>query len=311
MLGNFLEKIRQKAEELFWPTFGKRGLPKTVKAQLERLPKSIELEYLEVYKSSIKKHRHGRDASIVVLVLLLLNNQFWAALIIVLYWLQIRHKKIPRVAQNVLENIQKRYKIRASADLTPPSERKSYESAEVPNRHRMRKLHENYDPSNLSVENLKEGYMVDYNLKTWQVSTRYQFDWEKGVSAREIKLVSDTESLWVYLSKEGAFLSVAVSKPTNIYALDPELETEIYHHKRPPNILDYQDLKYFRENSLSGYVFNLTTDSIGTKVSAWEYLDQKREHYLRIEQREQKNFRVLLGKIASPYTFSDILPPAK
>jgi len=188
---------------------------------------------------------------------------------------------------------------------------RTYQSVEEPHRNRARKIVDHYDPSSLSLENLKEGYMVDYDLKTWQVTTVRQFDWDTGISAREFKLVSDMESIWIYLFKEGSYLTITVNKPLNIYAIDSNLETEIYHNRRPFNIITYQSIQYYRENALEGYLFNITTNSTGTKTASWEYYDQERKHYMRIEQQEQKNFRAVVGKIVSPFEFSEILPMKK
>lgn len=305
------DKIKGAAEKTFWPNFGKRGIPELVKIRLETLPEPIQLEYLEEYESEVTRFRNTRNFSLVAFAILVVSTgSFWGPLGIFLYWLHLKYKKIPDVAGKIMQSLQIRYNLKPNRARTNVGGR-TFQSVEEPHRHRPRKIVEDYDPSSLSVDNLKEGYMVDYDLKTWLVTTTKQFDWDTGISAREFKLVSDIESIWVYLFKEGNHLTVTVNKPINIYAIDSNLETEIYHNRRPFNIITYQGIQYFRENALDGYLFNITSNSTGVKTNTWEYYDQERKHYMRIEQQEQKNFRAVVGKIVSEFEFSEILPQRK
>ncbi len=304
--------IKRSAEKVFWPNFGRHGLPEVIQMRLETLPEPIQLEYYEDYDAEVTRLRNGRNFTLVAFLLLIITSTggFWAPMGLFMYWLHLKYRKIPDISNRVMQGLQVRYNLQPTRQGATAGTR-SYQSTTDPHRSTPRNIVENYDPSNLSIENLKEGYMVDYNLKTWQVTTRRQFDWASGISAREFKLVSDMESIWVYLFKEGNHTTITVSKPLNIYAIDAELETEILHTKRPYNIIHYQSSQFFRENALEGYLFNLTTRSLGIKVNAWEYYDQDRLNYMRIEQQDQRNFRAVVGKLASEFEFTDILPQKK
>ncbi len=309
---DFFGKVRRGAEKLFWPNFDKEGLPHEIREELEVLPQPIQQEFEEAYHLSTSTYRKARNLSVLAFVgLLLFTSSYFGVIGIFIYWLHLRHRRIPETAAQVMEGLRVRYNLKPRHVPGVPGRRADYQSVGAPHRNQPRRILSDYDPSRLTVENLQEGYLVDYNLRTWQVTSAGQSDWDSGLSAREFKLVSDLETIWLYFFKEGSHLTLVVTRPLNIYAIDQRLETQILHSKRPYNILEYQEVQYFRENALEGYQFNLSSKSLGTKILAWEYYDEARRNYLRIEQLEPRNFRAMIGQVVSEFEFSDILPQDK
>jgi len=304
----FFRKVREKAEGHIWPTFGKKYLPKAVKIKLETLPQPIQTEFYENYETRTLPQKKGRNVTLLVFIgFLMIKFQPFVFGGILLYWWHLKQSKIPEIANSTLNQVLKEYNLSAHKSKNISSAR-SFQQNSHAQRNIPRKIVERYDPSNLTLENLKEGFLLDYLLKTWQVIEQNQYDWDHGLSTQEFKLVHDIENLNIYLSKESGHLNINTTKRINIYAIDQNLETEILHQKRPYNIISFQGKQFFRENSLEGYFFNITQKTKGNKILAWEYYDTDRKNYLRIEQLEHKNFRAALGTVVSEYEFSDILP---
>ena len=141
-----------------------------------------------------------------------------------------------------------------------------------------------YNPSQLTVDNLKVGFIVDYNLKTWNVICENQYDWENGFSEKSFTLAQGTQKLHLFLNNDHDNQIVLVSNPINIYAIDESLEDEILKEKRSKNILSYNETNYYRENTKEGLKFDLINKTDGNKLIAWEYFDKERTQVIRIEQ---------------------------
>lgn len=165
------------------------------------------------------------------------------------------------------------------------------------------------DPTRLSVAELQTGFLMDYGLKTWQVKNEIQYDWENGNSEKEFKIASGSEILHILVGYEGDLLLTYVGSPINIFSINENLDKYILQNQSPPNILQYGDLKFYKESYKVGMAFNRgAAQTQGTKVLVWDLLDQSRRYLLRIEQTGRNQFRGLLANETSQNDFMEILP---
>ena len=59
------------------------------------------------------------------------------------------------------------------------------------------------DPlSDLSLSGLKKGYLVDYDLKTWEVSAYNYYDWSEGDISHEWQLRSGDQVVYLEMESE-------------------------------------------------------------------------------------------------------------
>lgn len=164
------------------------------------------------------------------------------------------------------------------------------------------------DPMRLSIVNIKAGFLVDFDLTTWETVQEWQYDWDNGNSGKEFRLVNEKETLHLYLRNEGTQLHTILGRKVNIFSIDRELEEEIQTHSRPPSVINYQDIDYFRENTKTGWRHELTAKTSPSKLTIWEYFDETMTFFMRIEQIEEQSYKVTVGEVISPFEFSNVLP---
>jgi hypothetical protein len=164
------------------------------------------------------------------------------------------------------------------------------------------------DPMRLSIINIKAGYLVDFDLTTWEIVQEWQYDWDNGNSGKEFRLVNEKETLHLYMRNEGTQLHTILGRKVNIFSIDRELEDEIQTNSRPPSVLNYQEIDYFRENTKIGWRHELTAKTSANKLTIWEYFDETMTFFMRIEQIEEQTYKATVGEVISPFEFSNILP---
>ncbi len=165
-----------------------------------------------------------------------------------------------------------------------------------------------YDPTDLTIDNLKAGALLDYKLQTWEVSSERQYDWQSGVTERDFTLKADLKELRLSFHNEHREKLCFISKPINIHAIDPNLQLTILSTRQPKNILSFQGITYYREYSLQGILFGISPSEAGKKAMRWEFMDENRHHLLLIEIIGEKEFRCAIGQRVSELEFSEILP---
>jgi hypothetical protein len=164
------------------------------------------------------------------------------------------------------------------------------------------------DLMRLSIINLKAGYLVDFDLTTWETVQEWQYDWDNGNSGKEFRLVNEKETLHLYMRNEGTQLHTILGRKVNIHSIDRELEDEIQTNSRPLSVLNYQEIDYFRENTKTGWRHELTAKTSANKLTAWEYFDETMTFFMRIEQIENETYKAIVGEVISPFEFSNVLP---
>jgi hypothetical protein len=301
------------------PGIIKRNFPLEVRYELESMPLRAQQEFLESY---------GREMKVLgisyVCHALFGSSYLYQGKIFkqILFWLTafgfgigwiinlFRMPKMIRkvnykIAMRIIRDIQRRYRYETQAEPLPQSllGRMKAVVVETP-----RSVNQNYDPTNLTVENLKAGFLVDYELKTWEVVAEFQYDWFDGLTDRLFTLANDLEQVTVLLRKEQNQLIAQELKRINIYALNKQLPDEITFRKRPSALLHFQNADFFQEPEREGIFFDMVAKKGNQKVMCWEYFDQARRTTVRIEYLNDKEFKAFTGKLISPLSFSEILP---
>ncbi len=163
------------------------------------------------------------------------------------------------------------------------------------------------DPMRLSIINIKAGFLVDFDLTTWETVQEWQYDWDNGNSGKEFRLVNEKETLHLYMRNEGTQLHTILGRKVNIFSIDRDLEEEIQTNSRPPSVINYEEIDYFRENTKVGWRHELTAKTSANKITAWEYFDETLTFFMRIEQIEGQSYKATVGEVISPFEFSNVL----
>ena len=161
------------------------------------------------------------------------------------------------------------------------------------------------DPlADLVLEKLKVGYLVDYDLKTWQVTgyARYTFS-GKDDSVEEWELTAAEEQRYLERADGGWSLSRKIS----IGAIDDDVRRHILDHDDPPSRIVFKGTAYHLDASYAGQMFSDGKGS-GADVIRWEFLDEDETNFVGIEQWSETEFAAAAGSVVEDYQFDHILP---
>ena len=163
------------------------------------------------------------------------------------------------------------------------------------------------DPlADLVLAKLKVGYLVDYDLQTWQVTgySRYTFSGRDG-SVEEWELTAAGEQRYLELADGGWSLSRTIS----IGALDGDIRRHILDHDDPPARIVFEGAEYHLDACYGGHVFP-GGKGAGEQLIRWEFLDAAERKFVGIEQRSETEFAAAAGFVVEEYQFTHLLPGA-
>ena len=173
-----------------------------------------------------------------------------------------------------------------------------------------KKSGESIDPlKDLTLSKLKPGYIIDYDMKTWQVTAYNKYEFEDGYKAEEWGLNSGDEICYLERSEDDE-VEWSLSKKIPIGAIEGDIRKYIIDNDDPPAKLVYKGKTYYLEESGPGYFYEGGNEP-GKEFIYWEFIDEADKHFISIEQWGETEFEAAEGFAVEEYQFTNILPGEK
>lgn len=188
------------------------------------------------------------------------------------------------------------------------SSKNTVESNTISKNTQPKKLDIEYNPAKLTIDNLAENFLIDYQTKTWEVKRFWQQDWENAKSERFYLLEQGHEQLFITSKYESFMNSYFCSRLINVHIIDSQLQNLIINNQPPKNIISYQGQQYYKEIKKVGIIFDLGKHDKPNKITQWDYYTEDRNMYVSISLLSQNKIVGYTGYKVLPNSFSDILP---
>lgn len=164
-----------------------------------------------------------------------------------------------------------------------------------------------YDPLRIKVTDVRRGYLLDYDLKTWQATEEYEYDWGDNYFTYEFKLESGAEVRYLSVQEDGEEVTCWLMVPLRFSLLDASVEKAMLEHGKPPRNISYKGVEYYRDGEFPGYFRNIDDEEFAPFVE-WTYFDEQNTRVLSISQWEEGEFEASIGEVIPDRAFSNILP---
>lgn len=178
-----------------------------------------------------------------------------------------------------------------------------------------KKEEESYNPLDLKVTDLKEGFLFDFDMESWIVKEAYEYEWGNNFYSKEYKVDNGTQKMFLSVSEEDE-LEIVMSEKIKVSRIDEDVVDEIKDRERPPKTIHYKGQKFYRESAEEGYFRELKEgvdreSADWDRLISWEYYDEEEESVLTIEQWGDDEFEASLGVCVKEFQISNIIPSSK
>ncbi|MBT3602939.1 MAG: DUF4178 domain-containing protein [Candidatus Latescibacteria bacterium] len=164
---------------------------------------------------------------------------------------------------------------------------------------------ESIDPLDITLDSLKPGYVLDYDLKTWQVSAHHYYEYD-GDRVDEWELSSADEVVYLECEKDDG-VAYTLTRKIRVSEFDADIPAHINQDEDPPEEIAYKGIVYEADSSAIGRYYQ-NGEGTGDEFIVWDYLDDSEKRTLSIEQWSDDRFEASVGEIVEDYQFSNILP---
>ena len=168
------------------------------------------------------------------------------------------------------------------------------------------KKEDDFDPlKDLALSKLRIGFMVDFDMQTWQVTQESRYDYGGGYVTDEWELTSGRDKRYLERSQDDDVAWTLSSKIT-IGAIEGDVRQHIIAHDDPPDQIIYDGKTYYLDESGVGRM--LKKDTTPKEFVYWEFIDEADEKFITIEQWGETEFEAVAGHTVEEYQFTSILP---
>ncbi len=165
-----------------------------------------------------------------------------------------------------------------------------------------------YDPTNIKITDLAQGFVFEYNMSTWEIKEEYEYDWGDNFFSKEYKITDGSETLFLSVEDDDELILV-LSKKIKTRKITPDATDSIMKFNEAPREISYDGVTYYLEKESPGYFRDLSNDaSDWDEFISWDYYDDDEKLYICIEQWDEREFEASAGIIIKEYEISNILP---
>jgi len=149
------------------------------------------------------------------------------------------------------------------------------------------------------------GFLVDYDLKTWEVTGVGTYDYD-GYQTEEWELTADAEVHFLERALQDGSASWTMSRAIDFNAIEGDIAATVAATGDPPESVRLEGLDYAGEESDAG-LFRAGGEGEGREFVSWSYASADGQ-LLFISQWGEREFSAYAGIPVEEYQFTDILP---
>lgn len=156
---------------------------------------------------------------------------------------------------------------------------------------------------NQTVHDLKKGYLLDYNLESWEVLAAYTYRY-KEYSSKEYKIRSSAETRFLNVSDSNSLL-LSLSKEENINNVYPPLRSSVAQGQPITRFTWKGETFSLKESSQGQWADDAVND--WAIFSGWEYVNLDNTKFVYVSKWEDNSIECYVGDYLKEHQISNIL----
>ena len=153
---------------------------------------------------------------------------------------------------------------------------------------------------------MKIGYLVDYDMKTWEVTGYNTYDYS-GFETKEWVIETSDKVGYLERADSAGEISWTLTESIAINQIAEEVIEHTIRHEDPPQTLTHEGRRYRLMESDAGR-FHESGAGRGKSFISWTYCDSSGKKVLFATQYGERDFKFVAGEYVHEYQFMNILP---
>jgi len=156
-----------------------------------------------------------------------------------------------------------------------------------------------------TLATMRVGFLVDYDLKTWEVTGVGTYDYD-GYHTEEWEMTADRQVHFLERAIEDGRAVWTLSHAIDFNAIEGDIVAAVAATGDPPESVRFAGLEYVGEESGAG-LYRAGGEGEGREFVSWSFAAADGQ-LLFISQWGEREFSAFAGIAVEEYQFTDILP---
>ena len=152
---------------------------------------------------------------------------------------------------------------------------------------------------------MKVGYLVDYDMETWEVTGYNTYDYS-GSETEEWVLETSGKVVYLERASDGE-ITWTLTESISMSQISEDVVEHTLRHDDPPKNLTHNGRGYRLMESGAG-LFHEDAEGAGKEFISWAYCDESGTNVMFVTQYGERDFKSVAGEYVQEYQFTNILP---
>jgi hypothetical protein len=162
-----------------------------------------------------------------------------------------------------------------------------------------------FDPLNVQIRDLRLGFFVDYNFKTYEITAGSEVQM-KDYSFRVMKMDAADEIFWMMVENG---TDTAVVETVDASLVDSDIPMLMQNFGKAPSRITYKEIEYSCISQGDGKFRDLTKNAMDwNRTTCWKYIGNGGNNLLYVVQKGVSTFEAIVAVKVAPSDFSNFLP---
>lgn len=155
--------------------------------------------------------------------------------------------------------------------------------------------------------NLTKGAILDFDLDSWIVKNRTEYDWGNNQFTFEYTIENGSKTLFLHVD-DSTPLKLEVSFPIKMFDLGPILKQTIVENDNPPKRISLNGCEYFLSDEFLGHCKSVDDDdNKWSEFVNWVFFNHNETEFVGITRWGETEMEAVKGRVAKKFEFSNFL----
>ena len=155
--------------------------------------------------------------------------------------------------------------------------------------------------------NLTKGAVLDYDLDSWIVKDKTEYDWGNNQFTFEYTVENGSKSIFIHID-DSTPLKLDVSEPIKMFDLGPIVKQTIVDTDNAPKRLTYQGIQYFLSDEFLGHCKSVDeNDDAWSEFVNWVFYNEDESEFIGITRWGETEMDAVKGRVVKEFEFSNFL----
>ena len=159
----------------------------------------------------------------------------------------------------------------------------------------------------LTVQNLSAGCILEYDLQSWIVKDKTEYDWGNNQFSFEYTIENGSVSSFLHVNTSPT-LKLDVSSEIKMFDLGRDVKQTIVETDSPPKKIVYKGTEYFLSDEFLGHCKSVNDDDEDwSKFVNWVFNNGDESEFISLNRWSETEIDGVQGRYAKEFEFSNFL----